>query len=70
MGEQIAIVAHGGVLDILYRAATQLDLQAPRSWVLANASINRVLWTPQGMTLVGWGDVAHLDASVRDETTS
>jgi 2,3-bisphosphoglycerate-dependent phosphoglycerate mutase len=57
-------------LDILYRAATQLDLQAPRSWVLANAAINRVLWSPQGMTLVGWGDVAHLDASVRDETTS
>lgn len=70
VGEQIAIVAHGGVLDILYRAATQLDLQAPRSWVLANASINRVLWSPQGMSLVGWGDVAHLDASVRDETTS
>ncbi len=62
-GEQIALVAHGGVLDIIYRAATGLDLQAPRSWLLKNAAINRVLWTPQSLTLVGWGDVAHLETS-------
>lgn len=62
-GEQIALVAHGGVLDIIYRAATGLDLQAPRSWLLKNAAINRVLWTPQSLTLVVWGDVAHLEAA-------
>ena len=27
-GEQIAIVAHGGVLDVLYRAANELEIQA------------------------------------------
>jgi probable phosphoglycerate mutase len=66
-GQQIAVVAHGGVLDVLYRAATQQSLQAPRSWTLGNAAINRLLWTPQGLTLVGWGDDAHLQGPVLDE---
>jgi probable phosphoglycerate mutase len=55
-------VAHGGVLDCLYRAATRLPLQAPRTWQVPNASINRLLWTPEGFTLVGWNDDAHLQA--------
>ncbi len=59
-GGQIALVAHGGVMDILYRAATGQELQSPRTWYLGNAAINRLLWTPQGLTLVGWGDTAHL----------
>jgi probable phosphoglycerate mutase len=66
-GEVVAMVAHGGVLDCLYRAATRLDLRAPRSWQLGNASINRLLLTPQGLTLVGWADTGHLDAAVHDE---
>jgi 2,3-bisphosphoglycerate-dependent phosphoglycerate mutase len=60
LGEQILIVAHGGVLDILYRAATRLDLQAPRSWELPNTAINRLLWSPEGLSLVGWADTTHL----------
>ena len=66
-GQQIAVVAHGGVLDVLYRAATQQSLQAPRSWALGNAAINRLLWTPVRLTLVGWGDDAHLQGPVLDE---
>ncbi|RZL35234.1 MAG: histidine phosphatase family protein [Rubrivivax sp.] len=59
-GESIAIVAHGGVLDSLYRAATGTALDAPRSWQVGNASINRLLATPEGMTLIGWNDDRHL----------
>lgn len=59
-GGQILVVAHGGVLDILYRAATRLELQAPRSWQLPNTGINRLLWSPEGLTLIGWADTAHL----------
>lgn len=59
-GEQILLVAHGGVLDILYRAATRLELQAPRSWELPNAAVNRLLWSPEGLSLVGWADTSHL----------
>ena len=67
-GETIAIVAHGGVMDCLYRAASRIDLQAPRSWQLGNASINRLLYTPQGFSLVGWSDTHHLDADSLDES--
>ena len=63
-GELIAMVAHGGVMDVLYRAATRLDIQAPRTWALGNAAINRLLWTPTGFTLVGWGDTQHLGEGV------
>ncbi len=60
-GRSIAIVTHGGVLDALYRAAAGIALGAPRTWMLGNASINRMLHTPQGFTLVGWDDRGHLD---------
>lgn len=70
-GELIALVSHGGVMDVLYRAATRQDLQAPRTWALGNAAINRLLWTPQGFTLVGWSDTNHLlDDESLDETTA
>lgn len=71
MGEQIVLVAHGGVMDMLYRAATGQDLQTPRSWDLGNAAINRLLWTPDGLTLVGWSDTRHLDdTQTLDETSA
>ena len=67
-GQQIALIGHGGVMDVLYRAATRLDIQAPRTWALGNAAINRLMWTPEGFTLVGWADTHHLDDDVLDET--
>ena len=66
-GETIALVAHGGVMDCLYRAATRVGLQAPRSWQLGNASINRLLHTSEGLTLVGWADTGHLERGPQDE---
>lgn len=62
-GGAIALVAHGGVLDSLYRAAVGVPLDAPRSWILANASINRLLFNGRGFVLVGWNDDAHLGAT-------
>ncbi len=67
-GRAIAIVTHGGVLDCLYRAASGIALGAPRSWELGNASINRLLYTRRGFTLVGWSDTAHLDGAMLDVT--
>ena len=69
-GEQIVLVAHGGVLDVLYRNALGLELQATRTWELGNASINRMLWTPQGLSIVGWADTSHLDDEWQDEVTT
>ena len=70
VGGNMVLVAHGGVMDILYRAATRLDLQAPRTWDLTNTAVNRLLWTPQGLSLVGWADKSHIDDKSRDETTA
>jgi probable phosphoglycerate mutase len=66
-GQAIAIVSHGGVMDCLYRAATRIALDAARSWQLGNASINRLLLTSGGLSLVGWNDTFHLEG-VADET--
>lgn len=68
-GEQIVIVAHGGVLDALYRIATGQEVNSPRTWELPNGAINRLLWTPEGFTLVGWSDTQHLDHAPADETS-
>lgn len=69
-GEQIVLVAHGGVMDALYRLATGQDVQAPRTWALGNAAINRLLWTPDSLTVVGWSDTRHLEASALDELSA
>lgn len=61
-GQSIALVTHGGVLDLLYREATRVALDAPRTWQLSNAGINRLLHSGQGLMLVGWADVGHLEA--------
>jgi probable phosphoglycerate mutase len=65
--QQIVLVAHGGVMDMLYRLATQQSVSAPRTWELGNTAINRLLWTPEALTLVGWSDTQHLDGQQRDE---
>jgi 2,3-bisphosphoglycerate-dependent phosphoglycerate mutase len=66
-GQHLVIVSHGGVMDILYREATGLDLDAPRSWQLGNASINRVLWNCEHLSLVGWSDTSHLSAGLDEQ---
>jgi len=70
LGQQIVLVAHGGVLDVLYRVATGQELHAPRTWKLGHAAINRLLWTPDGLTLVDWSDTRHLEDAALDETTA
>lgn len=69
-GQHIAVVTHGGVLDALYRAATRIPLDAPRTWQVGNASINRLLHGDDGFTLVGWSDAFHLEAPALDEGTA
>lgn len=60
-GQTVAVVTHGGVLDCLYRAGSRQSLTAARSWKLGNAAINRLLYSPEGFTVVGWNDEFHLD---------
>lgn len=70
LGETIAVVAHGGVLDCFYRAANRVPLELPRNWQINNASINRLLYSTEGFSMIGWADNRHLDqAPVLDEAT-
>lgn len=70
LGQQVLIVAHGGVLDVLYRDATRQDLQAPRTWELPNTAVNRLIWSPEGLGLVGWADTSHLQDGPLDEAAA
>ena len=67
-GGCIAVVAHGGVLDCFYRAANRLPLEAPRAWKVGNAAINRLLYSPEGFTMVGWADDQHLGESLDEHS--
>ena len=63
------LVAHGGVLDLLYRVATGQDLQAPRTWQLGNATINRLLWRVHELDPALAPPKASLDRAVRGRGT-
>ena len=69
-GELIVMAGHGGVMDVLYRAATRLDMQAARTWLLGNTAINRLLWSSEGLSLVGWSDTQHLSDAALDESST
>ncbi len=64
---KIAIVAHGGVLDCIYRCASGLALNVPRDFDMLNASINRLIWDGSRLQVVQWSDISHLGGSALDE---
>lgn len=66
-GQKIVIVAHGGVLECAYRAANKLPLTTPRNFEILNASINRFQWHNGQLSMLQWGDIAHLQSSALDE---
>ena len=69
---RIACVAHGGVLDCIYRFANGLALDAPRAWPLLNTSVNVVDFERDGAAtqakVLAWGDVAHLPSTSADDS--
>lgn len=58
---RVAVVAHGGALDALFRHVTGLPLTSKRCARLLNASINVFLFEKERALLQSWGDVAHLE---------
>jgi probable phosphoglycerate mutase len=66
-GRSIAIVAHGGVLECAYRAATGMGLDSPRDFQVKNASINRFTFANGKLALHSWGETAHLEQLVLDD---
>jgi probable phosphoglycerate mutase len=66
-GQTVAIVTHGGVLDCLYRAATDALMHGPRTAELLNAAINRLAFSQNRLRLVSWGESTHLADIALDE---
>lgn len=65
-GTTAVLVAHGGVLENIFRYVTGLDLDRPRSVLPANASLSIIQYGMfYGSTrwiIKTWGDAAHLEA--------
>jgi 2,3-bisphosphoglycerate-dependent phosphoglycerate mutase len=67
-GGRVACVAHGGVLDCVYRFARDLSLEVPRDYALLNTSVNVVDFDGGEATVKSWADVSHLDTPSEDDT--
>ena len=69
-GQNICVVTHGGVLDVVWRMAHGLALDTPRAWALPNTGINRLRFSAGAWQIISWAEVGHLQdtAIVRDET--
>lgn len=67
-GRTVALVSHGGVLDVVYRTARSLAWHAPREHQMLNAAVNRLTASalPLSLVIERWSDIAHLQES-RDE---
>jgi probable phosphoglycerate mutase len=59
-GRRIAVVTHGGVLDMAWRTARGLPLDGPRTCPIPNAGINLLRIEGDAFEIVGWGDDAHV----------
>jgi probable phosphoglycerate mutase len=58
--EQVLIVTHGGVLDIVYRLATGRGLSEPRDFSIPNAALNWLDQIDGIWRLELWADTEHL----------
>jgi 2,3-bisphosphoglycerate-dependent phosphoglycerate mutase len=62
-GKRIAVVTHGGVLDMLWRHLHLASLDGQRICPIPNTGINRLRWVDGQLQLVSWADDAHLQPS-------
>lgn len=69
VGERIAVVTHGGAMDIIWRQASGVELQQERRAKLLNASINRIRVMPDRWELIHWADTGHLEQQSDNDVT-
>lgn len=63
-GQNVLIFTHGGVLDVVNRAATGRALNLPRDFILPNAALNWVERDDKGWRLISWADCGHLNRAL------
>lgn len=61
-GRRVAVVTHGGVLDMLWRSANGLPLDGYRACAIPNTGLNRLRWAGGTLHVEQWADDAHLHA--------
>lgn len=66
-GRRIVVVAHGGVLEGMYRHVQRLPFEGPRMFRLPNASFNLFRRTEEAWSVAVWGDVSHLVREALDD---
>lgn len=66
-GETIAIVLHGGVLDIINRFVRGNSLEMPRDFLIPNAGLNWLTVCGDRWQVAAWGLTAHLAEAGLDE---
>jgi len=59
-GLRVAVVTHGGVLDMLWRSAHGLPLSGLRQCQIPNTGLNRLRWADGALQVEAWGDDSHL----------
>ena len=69
-GQNVVVVSHGGVLDIVNRYVRGNPLETPRDFLIPNAGINWIAAVDGCWTLETWGDTTHLEAGALDELPS
>lgn len=63
-GASVLAFTHGGVLDIVHRAASGRALDAPRDFTLPNAAVNWVAHEGDGWRVILWADCRHLQRAL------
>jgi probable phosphoglycerate mutase len=62
-GARIAVVTHGGALDMIWRGVHGLPLAGPRTCAIPNTGLNRLQpgAGPGDFVILRWADAGHLD---------
>lgn len=55
-GQRLLVVAHGGVLDMLYRHAKGFSLDGPRVCAIPNTGVNRLALQGEQLIITTWAD--------------
>jgi probable phosphoglycerate mutase len=62
-GKRILCFTHGGVLDMVFRIAQGISLEAPRQWGIPNTGVNVIAHGPEGYAVKAWAWTGHLDVT-------
>jgi 2,3-bisphosphoglycerate-dependent phosphoglycerate mutase len=69
-GQIVAVVVHGGVLDVINRFVRGNSLEMPRDFLIPNAGINWISLCDGRWSVDSWGETGHLADGALDELPS